>query len=205
MPDHPRQRCSAKRHCTLRSVLFARTHRCVHQLGISAQYAPHGYLLCSQVTKPSGGGWPITYPKRHGRSGPSGARIKTMDVRLIILVTLLVLSACAPGQQTPLPQAAPHQQAEPQQPAWSPPTPKALSNMLEQGMAQSQVREVGGPPTSSSMGSCGGAYGRPWSCLTWTYDNTLERSQTRAALKDAGILSVTFEKIRGQWVVNSWR
>ena len=75
---------------------------------------------------------------------------------------------------------------------------KALK--LLPGMTQDEVGSLLGKPDQTSAGTYGTQTQKPWNGITWYYRwGTLDSSRSNYKL-----LSITFEKGLGAWVVNSW-
>jgi hypothetical protein len=68
------------------------------------------------------------------------------------------------------------------------------SALLRDGMTEEEVVQIFGyQPNKVDLTTCGQVTsGGAWSCKIYTYGNLYQN------------LRVTFERIRGRWVVNSW-
>ena len=82
---------------------------------------------------------------------------------------------------------------------------RAAPFALEPGMTREQVQTLFGLPDGTSMEVCGSEAQpkpRPWDCLIWRYG-----PETRG-LRYAPVVPsvyIFFERVKGRWVVNSWR
>lgn len=83
----------------------------------------------------------------------------------------------------------------PPPPPYTPPTTNygASSLLLKQGMTETQLLEILGPPREANLSTCGTAIGKPWQC-----------KQVEFGYRFGGITVMMGEDASGAWRVNNW-